>query len=371
MKKENISPDFLKQLEADGFSAQAILATITGENPFSEAVRKVRLQTGYRYSKKEILRALNGRGKPVEMNQEFINQDIGKAVQYFKQKGGKRWLKGADESEFIRLLLELSDGRNTDVLIWNCFDFEWTPAPKSGDYPSCVIRDTVDTSIVNYHSEKVAETLEILAIFGPINPIVLTPSNEAFAQKWNYAQSRPEREQVVDSVTARLKDLIGGAITTVPVSVMRFDEYLKSRGITDSPEDLTNQGVDIFRRKLANDPKLVQQTIEDNREYFEQFGIMVRDEEIERFVAEYFGVYGGEGIGVSKIVKSGQRVMMIDVEEGRVAKTTIEGMRKAWADGVGEIFPIVSPLLPVEKLGFYQWKKEFIKSRMSDNLDSN
>ncbi len=298
-----------------------------------------------------------------ESSEPVIDPDIAEIIQYFKAKGGRKWLQGTDEAEFARVLQEFSAGRETDVLIWNCFDFDWIPAKKPGDYPICVIKDTVDTSIVNYHSERVVEALEYLALVGPINPIVLTPSNEAFAQKWNYAQSRLEREQVVDAVTARLNNLIKGAITTVPVSVVRFDEYLKSRGIIDSPEDLTNQGVNTFRRKLAEDPKLAKETVEDNREYFEQFGITVKDEEIEKFVAEYFGVYGGEGIGISKIVKSGRQVMLIDLEEGRVAKTTIEGVRKALADGVGEIFPIVSPLVPTEKLDYYKWKKSVIQTR--------
>jgi hypothetical protein len=296
-------------------------------------------------------------------DEQFINPDVIEAIGYFKAKGGKKWLQGTDETEFIKVLQELFEGRETDVLIWNCFDFNWLPAKKSGDYPMCVIKDTVDTSIVNYHSKRVAETLEYLAVVGPINPIVLTPTNEAFAQRWNYAQARPEREQVVDTITARLSSVIKGAIATVPVTVMRFDEYLKTRGILDLPEDLTDEGTNIFRNKLAEDPKLAEETIKDNREYFEQFGITVKDEEIEKFVAGYFGVYAGEGIGISKIVKSGQPVMVIDLEEGRVAKTTIEGMRKAWVDGVGEIFPIVSPLAPVEKVGYYQSKKTIIRNR--------
>lgn len=362
MNKEQISPDFLEQMEADGFSVQAILAGITDEDCFSESVRKIRLQTGFRYSRKEIKRALNGREKP---EPEFIDPGTAGVISKLKQRGGKKWLQGTNELEFKKILSELSGEKKMDVLIWNCFDFEWVPAEIPGNYPSCVIRDTVDTSIVNYHSSRAAEVLEILGAVGPIAPIVLTPSNEAFAQKWNYTQTLPERQRVVDSVTVQLNDIVKAAIPAISVTVMRFDDYLKSRGITDSPEYLTAEGTDIFRRKLAEDLRLRQETVKDNREYLEQFGINVSDEEIEKFVSGYFGVYAGEGIGISKIVKSGQKVMVIDLEEGRVAKTTIEGANKAFADGVGEIFPIVSPLLPEEKLEFYQWKKKIIKARKS------
>lgn len=352
-------------MEIDGFQVQSILAEIGENDPFGEAVKKVRLRTGHHYSKKKIRRALNGRGEPTKINLELISPEIKQTVQYFKQNGGKKWLRGVDEVEFIKILQELSDGKETDVLIWNCFDFEWIPAEIPGNYPSCVIQDTVDTSIVDYHSARVVETLEILGAVGPIVPIVLTPSNEAFAQKWNYAQPLPERQRVVDSVTAKLSDIIKTAISTIPVAVMRFDDYLKSGGIADSPEYLTEEGTDIFRRKLAEDLRLRQETVKDNREYFEQFRINVSDEEIEKFVSGYFGVYAGEGIGISKIVKSGRRVIVIDLEEGRVAKTTIEGVNKAIVEEVGGAFPIVSPLMSAEKLAYYQRKKEFIRNRKS------
>lgn len=365
MNKEQVSPDFLEQLAMDGFPVQAILGEIRDEDSFGEAVRTIRLQTGFCYSKKEIRRALNGREKLMGMNPELINPDIEETVQYFKQKGGKKWLKGTNEAEFIRILQELSDGRETDVLIWNCFDFGWIPAKKSGDYPTCVIKDTVDTSIVSYHSKRVAEALEYLALIGPINPIVLTPTNEAFCQDWNYAQQLSEREQVVDRVTANLSDLISVNITSVPMTVVRFDDYLKSRGVTDNPENLTKEGIGIFRRKLQNDRKLAQRLVKDNQEYFEQFGIRVEEKEVEKFLAAYFGVYAGEGIGFAIINKDGRQIILIDPEEGRVARTTIEGVSKAVLDGIGATFPIISPISSGEKLDYYRDKREIIQTRES------
>lgn len=298
-------------------------------------------------------------------SESVIDPDIADVIRYFKEKGGKKWLRGVGETEFARVLQELSNGREMDVLVWNCFDFDWTATKRPGGYPTCVIKDTVDTSIVNYHSKRVAEILEYLALVGPINPIVLTPTNEAFCQDWNYAQRLSERKKIVDLVTANLSDLISVNITSVPIAVVRFDDYLKSRGVTNNPEDLTKEGIDIFRRKLGGDRKLAQDLVRDNQEYFEQFGIRVEEREVEKFVAAYFGVYAGEGIGFAVTNKGGRKIILIDTEEGRVAKTTVEGVKKAVSDAIGTAFPIISPIPSGEKLNYYRNKRQIIQARKS------
>lgn len=295
--------------------------------------------------------------------------DIKTVIEWLKQQGGKGWLKGVNETEFTETLSRLASGEKTDVVIWNCFDFGWIPAAKLEAYPSCVIKDTVETSIVNFNFPRVMDTLEFLSLLGPITPIALIPTNEAFAQEWNYAQSSSERERVVDSVRSHLSDALNKRSGTIPLQVIRWDRYLQSREVKRDPENLTSEGTRLFQRKLSENPTLRRRVVDDNVDYFDQFGIIVSQAAVEQYVAGYFGVYAGEGIAFAEIAAK-RPIILIDLEEGRVARTTIEGASRETAEGNGRIPPIVSPVSSNEKLVYYRWKKQMIQNRKLSN-DSN
>ena len=61
---EQITPSFLKQLEQDGFPAQAIIASLSPEDSYKEAVKKIRVQT--KYSRETIKQAFDLRVKEID-----------------------------------------------------------------------------------------------------------------------------------------------------------------------------------------------------------------------------------------------------------------------------------------------------------------
>ena len=284
-------------------------------------------------------------------NEQFVNPDVIEVIRYFKDRGGKKWLRGTDETEFARVLQELSVGRETDVLIWNCFDFDWEQE-KPGKYPACIISDDVDTSIVNYNIGKVRDAVEYLSLLGPVSPIVLVPSNEANAPTWKYVQSPAKREAVVNSVVNKLRKKINSGMG-LSIEVMRWDDYLASRGIRKAPTEYSLMGTDLIDLQVSKERK--EAMVIDDQTYFDQFKLMVSRRESKKRVLYYYGVYTGEGMAEAEVVRSGKNVILFDIEEFRVGEMTALG-----AEGA---VPIVSPLSIAEKQDYYKWKKAVIRAR--------
>lgn len=283
---------------------------------------------------------------------EFANPDVADVIQYFKEKGGKKWLRGTDEAKFARILQELSEGRETDVLVWNCFDFDWRQN-KPGEYPACIINDDVDESIVINNFVRLRETIEYLSLLGSVTPVVLVPTNEANAPVWEYVQTPDEREAVVDSTVAKLRQKFNNAASGLTIEAMRWDDYLISRGIETKAETYSLEGTHVIDKKLSEKRKA--QMIKDDQSYFEQFRITVSNQESEKRVPYYYGVYVGEGKAFAEIVKSGRNVILLDLEEFRVGEMTALGAE-------GNV-PIISPLSAKEKLDYYRRRKDLISGK--------
>lgn len=299
------------------------------------------------FPKNDAGRRLNLR----KLTEPVVDSDIADVIQYFREKGRKKWLRGTDETEFARMLKALSEGKETDVLVWNCFDFEWEQK-KPGEYPACIINDGVDASILDYHIERVKESVEYLSLLGPVSPIVLIPSNEANAPVWKYIQTQAEREAVVNSAVNKLKQKINSRMG-VQIEVMRWDEYLASRGVNKSAAEYSLMGTDLIDQQVSKNRKVAM--ISDDQAYFEQFGLTVSRLESEKRVFYYYGVYAGEGMAGAEVVKLGRNLILLDIEEFRVGEMTALG-----AEG---LVPIVSPLSTEEKLNYYKWKKDVISSK--------
>jgi hypothetical protein len=350
---ERIAPSFLKQLEQDEFSAQAIIASLSPKDSYKEAVKKIRRQTIPRYSRKTIKQALSGKISNSEDNfEQSSNQDIVDTIQWFKQKGGKKWLRGVDEKGLAESLSRLIGQQPTDIPIWNCFDFGWKQS-KPDEYPACIINDDVDESIVLYNFIRLRETVEYLSRLGTVNPVVLVPTNEANAPVWEYAQTPDEREVVVNSTVEKLRQKVSNAASCPVIEVMRWDDYLVSKGVETKAETYSLEGTRAIGKKLSEKRKA--KMIQDDQSYFEQFKITVSSQESEKRVPYYYGVYVGEGKAFAEIVKSGRNVILLDLEEFRVGEMTALGAE-------GNV-PIISPLSAKEKLDYYRWKKDRVSSR--------
>lgn len=290
--------------------------------------------------------------KRINKTKEAINPAIAKVVDWFKQNGGKKWLRGVSENELAKSLLDLTKGQTTDVLFWNCFDFDWKQN-RPGEYPACIIGDDVDESIVMYHYSRLQNAIEYLSLLGPIMPIALIPTNEINAPVWKYVQTLDERETIVSSTVAKLQQKLDRVSRGSPIKVMRWDDYLISRGVETEANSYSLAGADVIGTKLPEYRRI--RMIADDQAYFRQFEIKVSRSEAEKRISYYYGVYIGEGKAFAEIVKLGQKILVLDLEEFRVGEMT-----EAGAEG---IVPIVSPLSIKEKLDYYRWKKDMISRK--------
>ena len=356
MKKEQISPDFIKQLETDGFAAQAILAMIGDEDPFGEAVRKIRLQTEYRYSKKEIRRALNGRERPPE-----ITPKVTTFIDWLKNQRRRRWILEADEKQqneklLAKDLMEFSEGKPTDFIVWNCLGFKWQQESQGG-YPFCSITSDIDTAIVPYFLPKLQAFIEKLSGIGNPTIVPMVPSNEAtYESMWNYLQDRQTRELIVNSAVVGLTERFQTVQFPKQAKVipMRWDGYLRSRGIEKTAEDYSKEGEQLLLGSTDLD-RIRVEAIQNGIEYFGRYQIRVDREKIAPKRIRYYGMYGGEGAAMADIRESGRNVLVINFEEFRVSKMALRGAK-------GNL-SIVTPITDEEMAEYYKSENEIQKSK--------
>ncbi|MBI2309432.1 hypothetical protein HYU89_00855 [Candidatus Collierbacteria bacterium] len=210
---EQISQSFLKRLEQDEFSAQAIIASPNDKDSFKIAVRKIRQQTGLRYSKEIIKRALNGSEKPPK-----ISPEVAIFIDWLKNQRRRRWILEADDTQqneklLAKDLMEFSQGKSTDFIVWNCLTFEWEQ-DLPGKYPVCKVKSEPETSIVLFNLPRIQKMTTELAKIGDPEIIVMIPSTEATSERvWRYAQTREERETIVDEAVDKLNQALPKPIT--------------------------------------------------------------------------------------------------------------------------------------------------------------
>ena len=217
-------------------------------------------------------------------SRENINPAVTEVIDWFKQQGGNKWLRGITEKGLLKFLLRLSEGQGADIPVWNCFNFYWRQN-KSGEYPACIISDDVDESIVVYNFRRLQEAIGYLSLLGPITPVILIPTNEANAPVWKYIQTKSEREIIVTSTAAKLKQKLGAISGDLTLSVMRWDDYLVSRGIRTEAEIYSVTGTNIIEKNLPEKRKV--EMIKDDQAYFEQFGMTISRQESAKRIPHY------------------------------------------------------------------------------------
>lgn len=350
MRKEQIAPEFLKQLEQDGLSVQAILASLSDEESFGDAMRKIRMQTANRYPKRAIRRALNGRR---EVNR---SENIEGLIGWLKQKRRRRFVLESDDTEkSSRVLAEdlanFAKGTPTDFIVWNCLAFEWQQDP-SGDLPPCRISSNMDTSIVLYFKERLSGVTTVLAKVGTPRITVLVPDSEATDERiWKFLQPPDEREQIIAQTVSSLNSQLASLSTPINASIQtqRWSQYLQERGVAKRPEEYTREG----EQRLLNDrdaTTIYQEALDNGVDYFRRFGITVNPEKIARIRMAYYGMYVGEGAAMKDIRDEGTNVMVLNFEEFRVPRLTLYG-----ANG---FLPIVTPIDDREMNRYYRWEAE-------------
>ena len=341
---EQISPSFLKQLEQDEFSAQAIIASLSPKDSYKEAVKKIRVQT--KYSRETIKQALSGREKPLK-----VKSEVSAVLDWLKNKRRRRWVLEADDKQqnenvLAKDLTEFSQGKPTDFIIWNCLTFYEWEKNLPGKGPTCKVKSEPETSIALFNLPRIREMTTELSKIGDPEIVVMVPSTEATSERiWSYSQTRTEREVIVDEAVDKLNQTL-----PKPIAAARWDNYLKTRGILTDPNDSSLAGEKLLTQ-LPNFHAQLPEIIAGEVEYFRQIGVKVNPDEIEDSSISYFGMYAGEGIDMKTIKDKGQRgIVLVNFEEFRVAKTTLAGAQ-------GQL-SIITPISDQEMTAYYKWKNE-------------
>lgn len=282
---------------------------------------------------------------------ELEGEKIMRGFQWFKEVGfGKNWIYRNNEAAFAENLVRLSRGEPVDFLIWNCIGFKWFENPK-GEMPSCEINNNLDAAITPYFSRRIQELSVVLSDIRNPEITILLPSNEAFdGRVWKYKQSYEEREEVINEALAGLT----GNLKDIPLppkaklKIMRWDEYLKSRGAMKTPEEYSQEG-EIRVRQSASFEKIIREAVKSGRGYFAQNGIKnIRDEVFLAREIMYYGVYAGEGVAFEEFQERGRGIVVINFEEMRVPQMAFLGSRGS--------LPVVTPIKPEEMMGYYRWE---------------
>jgi hypothetical protein len=337
-----LSAAFIEQMRHDGLPVEEIIQDIQTLKP-GEALQQLRRETGY--SKRVIRRALRNE------DQSPLPEPVMRTLDWFKKQRRRHWILGETERLFAEDLVEFSEGKPTDFLIWNCLEFKWEQEPSRG-YPPCRISSNLDTSLVLYHRERLEEATSRLSSIGRPNITVLVPSSEAtYEDMWNYRQPREEREAIVNetvaALNARLESTTLSKIATI--RAQRWDDYLKSQGLAKEPLEYSREGEQRLWRSPDID-RMVNEAVENGVEYFGRFDIEVDPEKIEAKRIRYYGMYEGEGAAMRDIRDRGTGVVVLNFEEFRVSRLAFRGADKK--------LPILTPVTDEEMNTYYRWESE-------------
>lgn len=296
---------------------------------------------------------------------EFVKPEIDQFVDWLKEVGfGNNWVLGDKESRLINDLTAFSQGEPVDFLIWNCIGFDWLPN-QNGEYPPCRLNNNLDAAITLYYQEKLLELTNYLSQIGSPNLFVLVPSNEAlYEEMWTYTQPPDERQALLNRTVAGLNQ----EMVNLPwpnntyVEALRWDEYLNRNNILTDPKQYSFAG----RDKIIASPQfpvIQQSAITDGANYFRQYGLTVNKNVLAEKRITYEGMYAGEGIALKEIMnRSSKRIVMINLEEFRVAKRTFFG-----ADGN---LSIITPVKPKEMEEYYRWENQIQQVRLQQYVQN-
>lgn len=238
-------------------------------------------------------------------------------------------------------LVELTEGREVPLVVFNCLDFSWKPALKRG-YPLSVVSCNPETSICRYYQDYIGVTLLELQALGTPRLNVIIPDSELLDERvFSFAQSREER--VATSLSA--KSTLSSTLTELDdpeQAVTLWTEYCIQQSLKSPFEYITEN-----YRNIQTDPRLqkkVQDQVKDSRSYFEKSDIdldRVNPKEIFDRTCWYVAMYMGEGQALLE-----SRAIVLNLEDSRVA---------AWFQrGADSRLPI---LTPVNANDFYAWRK--------------
>lgn len=239
-------------------------------------------------------------------------------------------------------LVELAEGREVPIVVFNCLEFSWKSASRR-NYPLSVVSCNSDTSICRYYQDYIGVTFLELQSLGIPRLNVIIPDSELLDERvFSFAQSREERIAAGLSSKTALSSVLT-ELENPAQAVTLWSEYCRTQSIR-IPSDYTAENY----RKIQSDSKLqkkVQDQVKDSIRYFERSGIdisRVDPKEILERTTWYLAMYMGEGQALWE-----SKAIVLNLEDSRVA---------AWFQrGADSRLPIITPVNPND---FYAWRKK-------------
>ncbi|MEI6728612.1 MAG: hypothetical protein WCK98_03130 [bacterium] len=297
------------------------------------------------------------------IDQSPKSQEINEVFQWFKRTNGtKNWILYSknitEQIKFAKLLVDFSEGKPVEFVIWNCIGFDWFQDIEN-KFPTCKINSNRDASITLYFKERINEVAKQLSKLGSPRITVLLPTNEAFDDRvWNYNQERQDREQIMDDAVLAVQK--GFEDVDFPQNcffkVMRWDEYVSLK----TPETAAEEYSELGEQKLRKSPiftKILKEAVRSGNSYFtDRFGIKISNEILSERQIRYYGVYAGEGVFFNRLQNElNITTCLINLEEARVPQNEYLG-----SDGS---LCVVTPAQTSEINQFYAWEKKQLNKR--------
>lgn len=251
-----------------------------------------------------------------------------------------RPLPAKDELE--ARLVELAEGREVPLVVFNCLDFSWKPVSQRG-YPLSVVSCNPETAICRFYQDYIGVTLLELQSLGTANLNVIVPDSELLDERvFSFAQTREERLTIAQSSKTALSSTLT-ELENPEQAITLWSDYCIQQSLR-TPFEYTTENY----QKIQSDSKLqkkVQDQVKDSGRYFEKSGIDVSNvdpKEIFERTSWYLAMYMGEGQALLE-----SRAIVLNLEDSRVA---------AWFQrGADSKLPI---LTPVNANDFYTWRKK-------------
>lgn len=258
-------------------------------------------------------------------------ETLQEVMHYFDSREFNNKIPG--RNQLREQFLQLSQGREVPVIIFNCLPFDWVPQEER--YPQPVILDETDTAICGYYEQELTESLDKLKKIGNPKPIIIIPDSEAFDERlWIFQQSTEEREKIIESVKQALTTRFQSLTEQYGLSVQTWSQYCQENNL-QTPRQYTEEN--YFR--IKNSPQLsekIKNQINKDRFYLARYigrrkAREIPDNEYFERLCWYYAMYAGEGQAQQDL-----RAININFEEGRV---------QSWYEvGAKDELPSITPV---------------------------
>lgn len=275
----------------------------------------------------------------------MVEISIEAVAEYFQQKElGLKPIPAA--TQFRARLIELLEGRQVPVVMFNCLDFSWKQG-SFGEYPQSIVLEDTTTANVVYYQRDLLDMVQQLQTLGNPAISVIIPDSELFDERpFNHVldlQTRQAiRDQVYESLSARLLDL-----QQVGATILTWSEYCaRFVPLPWAPDSFTTGAYERIGRD-QNLAKKIKEQAKDSRRHFVRRGLnpeyvkAIPEEVMVEKTRWYCAMYMGEGMALSI-----SKAVVLNLEDARV---------KTWYLRASSNLPILTPVDPND---YSRWRNQ-------------